>query len=113
MKTILILALLMTLTSCLSSCRKIPDPNRSLIVEQCGITFRKFPNGDIDPLTSSCDCREYEYSLNRLGAVPGTITTYPLEYCQKLIGNKPKEYLKLTNFLGDLRMDLINASGKE
>lgn len=109
MKTVLILALLMILTSC----RSVPDINRELIIEQCGLTFSKLESGEIDLAKSKCDCRLYEYSINKLGAVPGTSNSYPVEYCQKLIGNKPQEYLKLVNFLGDVRRDIIETIGQE
>jgi hypothetical protein len=114
MKTAMLLILLTTLVSCLSSCRSVPNPNRELIVEQCGLTFAILINGDIDLKASKCECRQYEYSLSRLGAIAGTTIKHPVEYCQKLIGNKPKEYLKLVNFLGDVRQDiLVNLGAKK
>ena len=113
MKTALLLLLLTTLASCLSSCRGVPNPNRELIVEQCGLTFAKLPNGEIDLPNSKCECRQYEYSLNRLGAIAGTTTQNPVDYCQKLVGNKPKEYLKVVNFLGDIRQDILGNLGEK
>lgn len=111
MKTALLLILLMTLVSCLSSCRGIPNPNRELVIEQCGLTFAKFDNGEIDLKNSKCECRQYEYSLNYMGGLPGTTVSNPVEYCQKMVGNKPKEYLKLVNFLGDIRQDILGNLG--
>lgn len=111
MKTLLKLLPLITLVSCLSSCRGVPNPNRDLIVEQCGLAFAKFENGEIDIKNSKCECRQYEYSLSYMGGVPGTTVTNPVEYCQKLVGNKPKEYLKVVNFLGDIRQDILGNIG--
>jgi hypothetical protein len=92
----------------------VPNPNRELIVEQCGLTFAKFDNGEIDLLNSKCECRQYEYSLNRMGAIAGTTTKYSVDYCQKLVGNKPKDYLNLVNYLGDIRQDILrNIGGKK
>ena len=105
MGTVIRLIALMILLSC-HSCRTLPDPARSLVVEQCGLTFHIDSNGKIDEQLSKCECRQYEYSLDYMGGVAGTTTKNPLQYCQKLIGNKPKEYLSLTNFLGDVRKDI-------
>ena len=111
MKTLLKLLPLMTLVSCLSSCRGVPNPNRDLVIEQCGLTFAKFPNGEINLKDSKCECRQYEYSLNYMGGLPGTTVLNPVEYCQKLVGNKPKDYLNLVNFLGDIRQDILGSLG--
>lgn len=108
MKTILLVASAIFL----SSCRSIPDPNRKLVVEQCGITFIFDEDGSINQDDSICECRDYEYSLNKLGSV-SVPELKPISYCNKLIGNKPKNYLELTNFLGDIRRDVIDNMSDE
>jgi hypothetical protein len=71
------------------------------------------PSGEIDLQESKCECRQYEYSLDRLGAIAGTTVKNPVEYCQKLVGNKPREYLKVVNFLGDVRRDISDNLGRQ
>lgn len=88
------------------SCRSAPDLNRTLLIEQCGLTLAMFPNGEINTKDSFCECREYKYSLEYMGGIAGTTTRNPLVYCNKLVGNKPKSYLNLVNFLGDIRRDI-------
>lgn len=63
----------------------------------------------IDDKASECNCRRYKYSLDFVGPIAQTLQTHPIHYCQKLVGNLPDEYIRFTNFLGDLRKDLSSA----
>jgi len=104
----------------LASCQSVPDRNRRLIHEQCGAIYAYesveidrdgSPSAEliIDMRKSTCRCRRYKLALDFIGPIANTSQDHPIEYCDRLIGEKPDEYLKKVNFLGDLRADLARA----
>jgi len=104
----------------LASCQSVPDRNRRLVHEQCGVILSYetveidrdgAPSAEliIDMRKSTCRCRRYKLALDFIGPIANTSQDHPIEYCDRLIGEKPDEYLKKVNFLGDLRADLANA----
>ena len=53
---------------------------------------------------SFCGCRQYRFSEDYVGVVPGSQPVlHPLDYCHKLIGWRPDEYLEVTNYWGEVR----------
>lgn len=104
----------------LEGCQSFPDRGRRLVVEQCSPFFHyetvEVVRAEglraeltIDMRKSECNCRRYKYALDFIGPIANTIQTKPIEYCHKVIGNTPDEYMKVVNFLGDLRRDLQEA----
>lgn len=107
------LVLLLILINCLSSCRGYPDINRKLYVEQCSPYFEVDHYGNIDIIKSFCLCRKYKYSLEYMGGIENSTLYKPLIYCNKLIGNKTKDYLNLVNFLGDVKREIQEHINEE
>lgn len=117
------LANLSILLALMASCQSMPDQNRKLVVLQCSpnLVFEQVEvmraegvrvEVILDMQKSECNCRRYKYSLDFMGPIAQSLVTHPIEYCQRMIGNPPDEYGKVTNFLGDIRKDIQEASRK-
>lgn len=68
----------------LSGCRSNPRH----ISEQCSPVFVYVDESQklIDVDSSFCSVRQYEFSLQRVGAINGTSSKRPLPYCDRCIG---------------------------
>lgn len=104
----------------LASCTT-PDRNRQLVVVQCSPVFAYetveimrdgIPMAEpiIDMAKSECNCRRYKYSLAFMGPIAGSLMTHRIEMCDRLVGNHPREYTRIVNFLGDVRQDIQDNS---
>lgn len=98
LKKILILVLIISLNSC--SIPEIED------LEQCSPEFhfilengKRYINEDL----STCRCRMYQRSPEYFGPV-GDSWKEDIYYCNKLIGENPDNYLKVFNFLDEIRI---------
>lgn len=90
---------------CLSACQTRPD---ELIKNQKFVSFsyveidgKKY----IDPDKSFCAVREYKYSLEFLGPIT-KFRDVKFDECNKLNGYTPKDYIDVTNFLEDVRLEI-------
>ena len=91
------------LITCLSACKEpeIADqPQRTIVLnlerdQENGRLYVKEEN-------SICLERMYRYSEKFLGPVSQSVEI-PIEQCNKLIGNEPASYVKITNFLEEVR----------
>lgn len=104
MKTILILAFLI----CLSSCDDTPEAFHG---EQCQVTLEKDLSLD-KFIVSKCECRPYEVSLAKVGeTAPAKIS--PIEKCNRLIGHRPTHYVHLVNLIMYVRDEIILSEENE
>lgn len=89
----------LVLLAMLTSCQDIPKAQDSiqkqirLVVETDPETGRRYINED----ESRCFYRTYRYSIDYIGAVGDAQEEDVLE-CNKIIGWKPKEYEKVTEY---------------
>lgn len=102
MRNLIIVTALATL---FPSCRSFPEPQRFIVFEQCSPFIVMKSETEVDLEQSACFCREYQYSLNQVGAVTDGVDK-PLAYCNKIVGPTIEYYGEVTKFLENLRFDL-------
>ncbi len=102
------LLLLILLVSCQTG-------QQTLTVEQCSpfLKFEEEADGREIVIVedSACWCRKYFYGKNRIGPAVGESDPVrrPLQYCQNMIGNPPKDYAALSVFLESVRQRIIRS----
>ena len=93
------------LTIFLSGCQSRPDQliqhQRFIHFEYIEIQGKRY----IDLETSFCLEREYQYSLQNLGPVT-KFKNVSIENCDKLTGYDPVSYVRVHNFLDDVRREI-------
>lgn len=80
----------MTLITLLMSCTSYETQ-----VERCVISIE----------FDKCRCHQYQINKDNIGIV-GESTDHELEYCDKLVGFRPKEWGTLRTFIGDVMLYL-------
>lgn len=75
-----------------------------LQTEQCSIELKaSIERPDlIDPSTSICRCRAYEFTQEHVGQV-GNVYRKPLNYCNLMTGFPSKQYPHVANFWEEVR----------
>lgn len=63
--------------------------------EQCAVSI----------VASTCTCRQYEYSIERIGGI-GEVKQYALDHCEALIGQT--DYVGFYGFLNKVRLEIID-----
>ena len=89
----------------LSGCQSVPGvlivKQNFLHLEYVEIEGKKY----IDPDTSFCLEREYQYSKSFIGPL-NKFKNVSLSNCDKITGNSPKQYVALFNWLEDVRKEI-------
>jgi hypothetical protein len=99
MKTLVILVMLGAL---LTSCRD----NLEHVAEQCSPFIVYSDERTIDVEASVCLCRQYKFSKDFVGPLPGSGFDKPLSYCNKIVGF-PK-YVEVATYWELVRRTIAN-----
>lgn len=107
MKKLLQTLLLTSFLGFLSSCQ---SGNLMMTGEQCSPVFVYADEGKkfIDAEKSFCNVRMYEMSIHKVGAVSGTNSKRPIDYCDRCVGFK--EYSEWATFWEEVRRNLNEES---
>jgi hypothetical protein len=103
MQKLTLIALLTILASCHSG------SSLRYTGEQCSPVFvyvdetRKL----IDADKSFCNTRQYEYSINHVGPLPGSDKVKSIEYCDRCVGEK--DYASFATFAEKVRREINQA----